>query len=190
MRKLSQLLIIALSLIFTTNAMAQSDRFDLQYRVEAGASITKVTNFLSGDALIRERLAVSVAHPFRQLPLEMSLGLAYANRGERFNDKSLSRPYLDLNLQAGLPLHFYNEHRLILATGPVLAFNFADMSQQEEYLRNYKVFDCLWDVNASYTYKSIFIKSGLQISTTSVRPIETAGTTRHIGGYITLGYEF
>lgn len=203
--------------LFAPEISAQLDK--LNYRVEAGLTRSKISNFGTATPLLGFRASGHVVLPFKRSDLALVSGLTLTNKGEAeqkfgtttdtYNTRLM---YLQMPLDISLRLNLHEDHKIYLALGPYFAVGMAASltSKGQTTLKLYepdgnngqspfKRIEFGAGANLMYAFKGVYIKGGVELSLSDVMN-ETSqtidlnilrGTTRRHGvGYVTLGYQF
>lgn len=207
MKLVNKLMLCALALsLFAPKMSAQLDK--LNYRVEAGLTRSKISNFGTATPLLGFRASGHVVLPFKRSEFALVSGLTLTSKGEAnqtFHEKS--RPednlegvyntrllYLQIPLDISLRLNFHEDHKMYIATGPYFAMGLtaSATSDGRPTLKFYeedgasgqtpfKRTEFGWGANLMYAFKGIYLKSGVELSLTDVMN-STPTVAPHLGG--------
>ncbi len=219
MKKLfNRLAALAIAIVATTTSLsAQLDFENSRYRVEAGITASKISNFGKGENLYGLRVSGQVLVPFQRSKWGLLTGLTLTNKGERssFYNKtnigtvSISPQDRTALMYLQLPVNFSHRfdlnrnNRIYFEFGPYLAYalsgKLGDLSLTKKVNGEapFNPFEVGIGASLHYDYKNIYLKAGVEYSLTKVVNLQGSlarrvdgGTPRYGLGYITLGYQF
>ncbi len=205
LKRLAALALVAT--VATSSLRAQFD--DLRYRVEAGVTVSKISNIGIGSSLVGLRLSGQVMLPFEDSKFALHTGLTLTNKGEKsgWYDGSKAGKFSQMYLQLPVELSFRTDinadNRVFLSAGPYLAYGLAgevNGLKLFEKASNGKTpmspFEMGLGINVAYAYRMLYLKLGYEMSLTDVvgkqsilRSAVDGGTPTHNLVYLTLGVE-
>lgn len=187
---------VALALALTLSAQALSAQFDkLRYRVEAGITSSKISEFGTGEALTGYRVGGFVILPFRHSAFSINTGLLIEKKGEtstffqrvdgqQHSYKTINAlHYIQLPVEIVAKLKFDESNSLNIGFGPYLAYALSGKSSNWKSTAGnslnlltkstdgqtpFNPFEVGLGLNLSYAYKQFSLKGGLELSLTDV----------------------
>lgn len=194
MKLVNRLLLWVLAVGFSApKLLAQFDK--LNYRAEAGLTMSKVSNYGIGNPLVGFRLSGQVLLPFERSAFGLVSGLTLTTKGEagqqfynhsnphtRANEKYNTRMlFLQLPLEVSFRLNLNESNNIYLATGPYFAYGLSakgnslvesvanlDFFEKDGGSTPFKRTELGWGINAMYAYKGIYAKAGAELSLNDV----------------------
>lgn len=203
--------LFALTLALLLSVQGLSAQFDkLRYRVEAGVSSSKISEFGTGEALTGYRVGGFVILPFRHSAFSLNTGLILQKKGEtstfftrdnagvnHSHTTVNSLHYLQLPIEIVAKVKFNESNSLNIGFGPYLAYAISGKSSnwnnQAGNTLNlltkgangetpFNAFEVGLGLNLSYAYKQFSLKGGLELSMTDVVNGNNADVRRYLVG--------
>lgn len=202
--------LLALALVLAFSAQGLSAQFDkLRYRVEAGITSSKITQFGTGEALTGYRVGGFVVLPFRHSAFSVNTGLVLQEKGEtstffqKIGQETHSYTttnalhFLQLPVEIVAKLKFDQSNSLNIGFGPYLAYAISGRSSNWNSTAGntlnlltkgtngetpFNALEVGLGLNLAYAYKQFSLKGGLEISLTDVVNGDNLEVKRYLVG--------
>lgn len=195
--------------------IASAQRREMEYRAEAGLTLSKISNWGVGSFLPGFRVGASAIVPLgARSTFSFVPGLVLTTKGENqtfHNTWGLSSKtsllYLQMPLEAAVQVDFDADNRFYFAAGPYIAYGLSGKLLKRDDLfaplkeglpAPFKRVEIGLGINMAYNYSDFYAKLGLDYSLTGVMNVGSGivgsnpfmSNSRHGVMYLSVGYQF